>query len=114
MSSEFQSFDEYWSLFLLRSRSVALGRAGLGRTSVGFARVALRTLATRRTRRPVELRWAVAATLLACGKLLAGKLERELAEAVRAEGEGLPPLAALGEPEQRRAAPPSPAWAVWM
>lgn len=111
MSTEFESFDEYWSLFLLRSRPIASRRAGLGRSSLGLCRVALRTLAERRVRRPVELRWAVAATLLACGKLLAGKLEQELADAVRSGGEALP---TLGEPEPQRRARQTPAWAVWM
>lgn len=124
MSSEFQSFDEYWSLFLLRSRPVAYGRPGLGRTGLGLARVALVTLAARRRRAPRELRWAVAATLLSWGKVLAGTFEDELAEAVRAEAARWPAVdavAALGAGDSPRGGAPrtqaprfAQSWAVWM
>lgn len=118
MSTKFQSFDEYWSLFLLRSRPFASGRGGLGRTSLGLARAALGTLAARRgagLRRPVEVRWAVAATLLSWGKVLAGTFEQEIAEATRDEAARWPPLPAAAELDaRRRSASRAPAWAVWM
>jgi hypothetical protein len=118
MSSKFQSFDEYWSLFLLRSLPFASGRGGLGRTSLGLARAALGTLAARRgsgLRRPVEVRWAVAATLLSWGKVLAGTFEQEVAEATRGGTARRPPLPAVAELDgRRRSTPRAPAWAVWM
>ncbi|MBK7583189.1 MAG: hypothetical protein IPI67_23695 [Myxococcales bacterium] len=130
MSSQFRSFDEYWSQFLRRSRPLAHGQLSLGRTTLGLARAALVTLAARqpaqRTRRPVELRWAIAATLLSWGKLLAGTFEAELDDALRADAANWPSVEAVGTLEghtvaggssSRRPGSTPPAgnpWAVWM
>jgi len=111
MSSERQSFDEYWSRFLLRSRP-------FGRNGLGVLRALVTALATQRGQRRRELRWAAAAALVSWGKLLAGTLEQEIAEALRSEAAKWPPLEAVaalrGKIEPPSSRPASPAWAVWM
>jgi hypothetical protein len=124
MRSEFGSFDEYWSAFVLEHWRETSRRRRVVRVGKGLARLALGVVSPRLsaliTVPPLNLRWAAAATLLSWGKSLAGTLDDEIARVGTIDTAAWPPVEAAAElgpapaPLKREPRSRGEGWAVWL
>ena len=121
MTAELRSFDQYWAAYVLGHWQPSMRSFQVVRTGVGLAKLALEALRDRPRRE--HLRWAVAATLLTWGKLIAGTMDEEIFRVAAPETSGLPPRVEWDEPTREPTSTDlgggrpdldiSRKWAVW-